>query len=399
MKQGQVNSTLSRGYGTLAGLGIIGAAILAVPSTLLLDPLPSSESYLVTVAGLVTGLICMALPWERMDFRWLHVVGVVATVEAAAAVAVFGQSYTAFFFLIAVAVAYVTPEPKMLLAHLFVVGVALFGPVAWGPAGALENLQVALVAFPLLCLSTGTFSYLRRRMVADRNSYRVFADETLSLATRIAGHPLSAGPSVGGDDLDLPSWSRRLSVSARVSGAAACVLALPLVTAGLAEAGVRLPAFAADTLGSVGIELPNQEGSGDEAEAAIDSMHTPPRFTDDYELGSSRAPGSGAAARGDGRRRGTPGSGEEPDPKPESVAVTGGAEDPGATSASTPSPVGGSPDSSSGVSGGAGGGVGLGGALDDTLGDVGGALDDTLDGIGGLLGETKPDEEFDDGER
>ncbi|MEJ7875349.1 MAG: hypothetical protein WKF62_01710 [Solirubrobacterales bacterium] len=392
MNRRQVKSTLSRGYGTLAGMGIIGAAIFVVPSTLFLEPAPPSESYLATIAGLVTGLICMALPWERMDFRWLHVVGVIATVEAAVAVAVFGQSYAAFFFLIAVAVAYVTPESRALLAHILVIGIALFGPVVWGPAGAEETLQVALVIFPLLCLSTGIFSYLRRRMVTDRASYHVFAEETLALATRIAGRPLTAGPPPAGHDFDLPSWSRRLRISARASGAAACVLALPLLTAGLAGAGVRVPTFAADTLGSVGIELPNQDSASDDAEAAVDDPMASPRPPGDSGDGDAKG-GQGSASPPTGApRNGTSGGGDEPNIEIDAGAATGGTQDPGIPSASSPSSGGGVGDLPIGGGGVPDGGTGLGG-------DVGGGLDDTLDGIGGLLGERNLDEERDDGER
>ena len=112
MRSGTVNSSLTRGYGTLGGLGIIGAALFAVPSTLLLEPLPDPDAYLSTLAGLATGFVCLALPWERMNPRWLHLFGVLATVEAAWAVAVFGQAYVAFYFLIAVSVAYMAANAR-----------------------------------------------------------------------------------------------------------------------------------------------------------------------------------------------------------------------------------------------------------------------------------------------
>ena len=50
-----------------------------------------------------------------------------------------------------------------------------------------------------------------------------------------------------------PSWSRR-----RLATVALAVAALPLVTAGLAVAGVRLPAVAENAFEAVGVELPNQ---------------------------------------------------------------------------------------------------------------------------------------------
>jgi hypothetical protein len=267
-KQKNADSTLSRGYGTLAGLGVISAAIFAVPSTLLLEPLPGAEAYLVTVAGLATGLACMSLPWERMDPRWLHGIGVLVTIEAAWAVAVFGYAYMAFYFLIAVSVAYATPDPRALLPHLALIGLALFGPVLYGPGEPKSILQMALVVYPLLVLTAGIFAYLRQRMVSDRRSYALFAEETLSLANRIAGSPIAApSRSRPSPEEDLPALAS-LRVSTRAAAAAACLLSLPLIGSGLAVAGVKLPGFATESFGSFGIELPNQgESTGGEASA------------------------------------------------------------------------------------------------------------------------------------
>jgi hypothetical protein len=363
-----VSSTLSRGYGTLAGLGFIGAAMFAVPSTLLLDPAPPSEDYLATVAGLVTGLVCMALPWERLDLRWLHAVGVVATIQAAVAVAVFGQPYTAFFFLIAVGVAYMAPDVKGMGAHLGVIGVALFGPVIYGPADSTSTVQIGLVVFPLLALTAGVVAYLRQRMVADHRSYRLFAEETLALAQRISGSPLPAIERKPSEEVGLPAWSR-LRVSARASGLAACILALPLLSAGLAAAGVRLPTFASGALGEIGIDLPNQDPTDDDAAAATTETS-----------GHASADGAGAGHHG----AGGPDAGGEREYEsvapgaedsylegtaPEGDPSAGGDPDPGQDSPSPPDPA--EPAD--------GGGSGGGGSLGDSL-------QDAVDGLGSLLG-------------
>ena len=305
-----VNSKLVRGYGTLAGLGFIGAALFAVPSTLLLEPVPPASSYLLTVAGLLSGFICIALPWERMDVRWLHVAGVVATIEAASAVAVFGMPYVAFFFLVAVSVAYVSPDPRPVAGHLAFIGLALLGPLAYGPESAKATLQLALVVFPLLALTTGIFAYLRMRMVADHHSYRRFAEQTLALATRIAGRPLSA-VEIPPQSSRIINWTARLCVPARVAGAFAVILSVPLVGAGLAAAGVRLPSVATQSFHSVGIELPNQGEERREAVPGNVSMDDPParagieRRTDDDSRNAPR-PDRERRERGD---RGSSGPG------------------------------------------------------------------------------------------
>ena len=372
-------------------MGIIGAAILAVPSTLLLNPLPPAEAYLATVAAVASGLVCIALPWERMDARWLHLVGVIATLEAACAVEIFGNAYMAFFFLIAVAVAYVTPDPRSLLIHLVFVAVALAALVAFGSGDARSTAQMALVVYPLVVLTACTFAYLRQRMVADHHSYRLFAEETLALSNRIAGRPVSAHGQTLSEELDeLPALSR-FHVSARAAAALACVLSLPLLTAGLATAGVKVPAFATDALGNVGIDLPNQTSDGEDAGASADR------------------PGA------DGNRHGgSPGDsdgGDAATPAPEASAGNGASPDPGDSPAGAEAKPYSEGASGTGASPPAGaappvpGGSTDPGATDPAgIGDTGGSnplndvLEDTVNGLGlgGLLGgqrEASPPDE------
>ena len=364
------NASLTRGYGTLGGLAFVAVSIFAVPSTLLLEPLPPAEAYFLTLAGLTTGFVCLALPWERLDPRWLHLFGALATVEAAWAVAVFGPPYVAFFFTIAVSVAYVTPNARRLLAHLFLIGLALLGPVAYGPQEPRAALQTALVVYPTLVLTAGIFAYLRQRMVADSRSYRRFAEETLGLADRIAGRSLSMPKPPPGELDDLPAWSR-FRFSARVSALAAGVFAVPLVIAGLAAAGVRLPSFAADTFGRVGIDLPNQMAADDLEPVLI------------KERGSANAkpiPADGSPPR-EPRER-------ESDRGPTAPGAAGGSDNgAGASAPGAAAAEGAAPEQESSASGASEQPEvpGVEGATDETTGAFGHALEETL-GLAGLLG-------------
>jgi hypothetical protein len=187
-----VDPTLARAYGTLAGYGFIGVSLLSLPSTRLLDPPPSPEAYFLTLAGLLTGLCCLAVPWERIDPRWLHALGVIATAETAATVAVFGPPYVAFYFLIAVLIAYVSPDVRSIGLQVGLIVVALFGAALWGPDDPRAALNVALVTAPILLLAVGLFGYLRLKMVSDRRAYHRFAEQTLVLASQIAGRELGS---------------------------------------------------------------------------------------------------------------------------------------------------------------------------------------------------------------
>jgi hypothetical protein len=284
-----VDPRLARAYGTLAGFGFIGVAVLALPSTRLLEPPPEPQAYFLTLGAILTGLVCLAIPWERIDPRWLHALGAAATIEAAATVAVFGFTYVAFYFLIAVLIAYVSPDARSVGIQVGLVCLALLGPVAYGPESARSSLHVALVAIPALLIMTFLFAYLRQKMVHDRRAYHRFAEQTLVLSSQIAGRqlgparrPLEAEPIISLAGLRVP---RPLLV------AAAAAVGIPLFAGGLAAAGLKLPELANESFEGVGIELPNQ---ADEPDAAA-----PPE-----------SPGAPQPGGGPGGER--EGSGEDP---------------------------------------------------------------------------------------
>jgi hypothetical protein len=289
-----VDPRLARAYGTLAGFGFIGVAVLALPSTRLLDPLPEPQAYFLTLAAMLTGLVCLAIPWERVDPRWLHAVGLAATVEAAATVAVFGFPYVAFYFLIAVLIAYVSPDARSVGIQVGMVSLALLGPVAYGPESARSSLHVALVAIPTLLIMTFLFAYLRQKMVHDRRAYHRFAEQTLVLSSQIAGRQL--GPARAHSEVEPVISLAGLHVPRPLLVAAAATVGVPLLAGGLAAAGVKLPELANESFQGVGVELPNQDEEPDEV--------TIPGGTNEASPSAEPARGGKAASDGQERRKG-----------------------------------------------------------------------------------------------
>ena len=312
-----VDPKLARAYGTLAGFGFIGVALLALPSTRLLDPTPAPEAYLLTLLGLVTGLACLAIPWDWLDPRWLHVAGAVATVETAATVAVFGTPYVALYFLIAVLVAYVAPDPRTVGLQVGLIALALLGPVFYGPEDARTSANVALVVAPPLLLTVALFSYLRMKMVHDRRAYHRFAEQTMVLSSRIAGRQIGPMGLVPQHAEPVSRFSG-FQPPARWIAVAAALLGIPLFAGSLAVAGVRLPDVATDSFERVGIELPNQE-----PEASAPAAETP-------SPARAQARRRAAGSAGDGR------SNEDQAAK----AKAGGKPEDGSGAGSAPSPTG-----------------------------------------------------------
>jgi hypothetical protein len=120
----------------------------------------------------------------------------------------------------------------------------------------------------------------------------------------------------------LPSKGRS-SVRRRLAIVALAVAALPLLTAGLAVAGVKLPDAADDFFEAIGVDLPNQSSAGSDDPADADQG-----TGNDGEPAASPAaePGSDKAVKGDKRR----GNG------PPDHSNAGGNPNPGSSSSNKP---------------------------------------------------------------
>jgi hypothetical protein len=99
----------------------------------------------------------------------------------------------------------------------------------------------------------------------------------------------------------LQPTGRRSGARRRLAAVALAVAAVPLLTAGLAVAGVKLPAVADDVFSAIGIELPNQADSAGQGDSDADQDQG---SGNDGTPGASPAaePGSDKAVKGRKRR-------------------------------------------------------------------------------------------------
>lgn len=379
-----VEPRLARAYGTLAGYGFVGLGLLLLPSTRLLEPVPPAEAYLLTLLGFVTGLVCLAVPWDLIDPRWLHLIGTAAIAETAATVAVFGQQYVAVFFLIGVLVAYIAPDTRTLVVQLALICAAVIGPVFYGPGDVRSSLALALVVVPMLIVTTSLFSYLRLKMVHDRRAYHRFAEQTLVLSSQIAGRQV--GPLGLVSQPEPVPWLSRLRPPAGAVATCATLLGIPLLTGGLATAGVKLPDAASVPFERVGIELPNQEDVADGTEALQAEVERRSALRRPRSSAGDTGP-AGKDRDADPSRRKRSGDGAS---QPDATRATSGAP---VAAAAVPAPVlPAAPGVPVSVSGGGSGGGGSGGGSSGGGGGGGGrAVQDLLgeasQGLQGLLAQ------------
>jgi diguanylate cyclase (GGDEF)-like protein len=87
----------------------LGGSVIALPGDYLMHAPSVLSVILLTLMGLVTGAICLALPWQRLSDRWLHAAAALATLEVTTSVVVVGSKgvmLSGFYPLVATIVAY-----------------------------------------------------------------------------------------------------------------------------------------------------------------------------------------------------------------------------------------------------------------------------------------------------
>ncbi len=177
---------LARRYGRIAGFLFIAVTLFSVPSMFLLDPVPWLAMSVLATLGIGTGLVCLAIPWERISPAWLHALPVAATAQVAAAVAWIDPSYGANYFFVALFAGFIFQTRRAIIAHLALISLALCAPLVYDP-GSTDQLRLILLRLPALNLTGAVVAYLRERLEANQRTSREFADQALEIAVRLSG--------------------------------------------------------------------------------------------------------------------------------------------------------------------------------------------------------------------
>jgi len=154
--------------GRLAGLLFSVGSLASIPVNQLFDPAVGSRTHWITALGIVSGLICLAIPWGRLSPGWLHAVPLVASFEVGITMWGVGEhaaAYQWFLVLIIVFWAFAFDHRWEVSLHLgFVIAVALY-PIALVPEAVRPNvIGQTVVAIPILMVAAGVVVYLRERL-------------------------------------------------------------------------------------------------------------------------------------------------------------------------------------------------------------------------------------------
>lgn len=170
--------------GRLAGALFLLSAAASVPSTLLLDPQPPIESYLLTVAVVIIGVVILLAPWVRLGDAWIHLVTATGTVAVTASLIVFSVNYRAIYFVVLAYAAYVFETRRAIAAHTVLACAGLTLGLGVADTGSMAIADI-LTFVPALVLVTALIAYLNEQLAESRDAYREFAGETIDLALRI----------------------------------------------------------------------------------------------------------------------------------------------------------------------------------------------------------------------
>jgi diguanylate cyclase (GGDEF)-like protein len=156
--------------GRLAGLLFSVGSLASIPVNRLFEPAVSGRVDWITALGVVSGLLCLVIPWGRLSPLWLHAVPFVASIEVGITMWGVGEhaaAYQWFLVLIVVFWAFAFDQRWEVGLHLgFVAVVALYPLVLVSDAERSNVLAQTVVALPILLVAAGVVVYLRERLSA-----------------------------------------------------------------------------------------------------------------------------------------------------------------------------------------------------------------------------------------
>lgn len=166
-----------RGAWRLAGFLFIAGTLSTIPGTLLLEKEFEPWMYSLTGLGVLSGLVCLAIPWTRVSERWLAAVPVVATIQIAVVVAITHVVFTYLYFFVALFVALIFPTYRRMAPFLALIVLALFAPFLYEDEPARRTLLWALAVAPGVILIPAVIGRLTHNLEQSREAYRRLSSE------------------------------------------------------------------------------------------------------------------------------------------------------------------------------------------------------------------------------
>lgn len=159
----------------LAAILFLGGGIGAIVPDALYRPEHPASVYLLPLLAFLSGVVVWVLS-SRLPRRGLHAVAVVATFEIALTVALADTVFAVYYTFVAIFAAYVFTSRRDISLHVAFTSIAAFAPVVYDSENARQGLIEGFILVPTLMLAAGTVAYLRERLAASEERYRLLSE-------------------------------------------------------------------------------------------------------------------------------------------------------------------------------------------------------------------------------
>lgn len=159
----------------LAAVLFVGGGLAAVPPDLLHSPGHPAAILLLPLLAVLSGAVCWLVA-DRAPAAGLHLVAIAATCQIALTVALADEVFAIYYVFVAIFVAYVFDERRMIAAHLGLVVLAALAPVVYEPDSARSLAIRTLILVPTLAIACVMVTYLREHLVASEERYRTLSE-------------------------------------------------------------------------------------------------------------------------------------------------------------------------------------------------------------------------------
>jgi diguanylate cyclase (GGDEF)-like protein len=162
-----------RRYGLMAAGLLFAGGIAAIPNNLLNDQDPTI--YLLVLLALISGGICLLVPWHRLSRHWLHLVGAVGSIEVLLSVW-FGDPIFAWYYIFVVVFAAYAFQSRVEVAiQLAFAILMMMTPFITGYDEVDHQVADLAVQVPSLILAAVVIVALREQLERGREAYRLLS--------------------------------------------------------------------------------------------------------------------------------------------------------------------------------------------------------------------------------
>ncbi|CAA9502573.1 MAG: diguanylate cyclase/phosphodiesterase (GGDEF & EAL domains) with PAS/PAC sensor(s) [uncultured Solirubrobacteraceae bacterium] len=153
----------------MAGLLFLVGSLATIPVHQLWDPGVPDRAYAITALGIVSGLICALIPWDRLGEYPFRAIPAIASIEVGITMwGVETQSEAFVWFLVFVVVwtAYALDERRAISVNIVLAVLVAWYPVTLAtPDDRINETAETLIAVPILLVAAAVVVFLRERLL------------------------------------------------------------------------------------------------------------------------------------------------------------------------------------------------------------------------------------------